>query len=82
MKIDIYGAPPDMRALAELIKYVPPFTQEVKISSNARRAIDIRPCQHPGMLFMDAICDGKLVIHLSQKAVGADYLVLSTILGG
>ena len=82
MKINVYGAPPDMRALAELIKYVPPDTQVVEVSSNARRAIDIRPCQHPGMLFMDAMCDKKLVIHLSQKAIGADYLVISTILGG
>lgn len=82
MKINVYGSQVEMRALAELVKYIPPETKEVQVTSPPRRPIDARPCLQPGMLFMDACCDNKLVIHLTQKSVDSPFKVFSSIIGG
>lgn len=78
LSIKIYGTVLDMRAIAEIVKYIPPTAQEVKVTSPPRVPIDARPCQHPGTLFLDASVDDKLFIHLEQSSPTAEYTVKST----
>lgn len=75
MKISTYGPPPNMRALAEIIKYIPPDSENVLIQTPLRNSIDRRACQHPGWLFYDASCDNKVFLHLSQASEMSPYEV-------
>lgn len=77
MKISIFGQP-DMLALAEAIKHIPPEASEVFIRCPQRNSIANKPCQHPGWLFLDVSVDNKTFINLVQKSPTAPYEVKVT----
>lgn len=78
LKISVYGPLPDMLALAELVKHVPPEAKEVVVQAPLRRAVDLRPCQRPGVLEMSASIDNCKFLHLSQLTTTAPYEVKTT----
>ena len=78
MKISIYGPMPDGSAIAELLKHIPADAKETIIQAPPRRAIDLRPCQRPGVLEYAASVDNKLFIHLSQATTDSPYKVVIT----
>lgn len=75
MTIKVFGPAPDMRALAECIKFVPPDSTEVLVRAPLRNAIDRRPCQQPNWLIYDVSADNKFFINLIQKAPDAAFEV-------
>lgn len=78
MKISIYGACPEPAMIAELVKHIPEDTKDVVVKSNARNPLGIRPCQHPGVLFMDASLDNKTFLHLQQDTPTSEIQVKRT----
>jgi hypothetical protein len=78
MKISIYGPRPDGLAVAEILRHIPEGAKEAIIQAPLRRAIDLRPCQRPGVLEISASVDNKVFIHLSQDRPDSTYKVVVT----
>jgi hypothetical protein len=78
MKIVSYGALPEPAMWAEAVRHIPEDAKDVVIKSHARLPLGIRPCQHPGVLFMEVSIDNKLFLHLQQDTVDAAIVVKKT----
>ena len=73
MTIKVFGPEPDMRALAECIKFIPPDSKEAIIKAPLRNAVDVRPCQRPNWLVYDVSVDNKFFINLVQRSPDTTY---------
>lgn len=79
MKTTIFGPPnPDWAAIAALLADVPEDVKEITVSAPARRAPDLRQCQHPNALFYDATVDNKVFFHLVQEGPDKPYVITRT----
>lgn len=78
-RVFIYGPLPiSGEAVEEILKHIPLDAEYAIIQAPPRRALDLRPCQRPGVLEMSASVDNSRFIHLSQLTTTAPYVVKVT----
>ena len=75
LTVRVFGSNPDMRALAECVKYIPPDSVEALIKAPQRNEVGIRPCQFPGRLTYEVSVDNKFFITLIQPTAEAGYQI-------